>query len=230
MCNDLSSRINTKANDNEVVHKTDNEDINGVKNFNSATYNTVLLNDSRTGAFIAKNMNYTLGNNPSSNIASQIQTKDSTDDWTSLYQYKYQTDGQVSISMQCRKQDKSTNGTLSVGYQPNGSFFSFVPACDASQSIVTTVNKSKAKNGYFQFGNGLIVNWGYFSSANNGAEFSFQKAFTNASTYGMTLCVDITSSATSGYYVWSYAHTASTFKIGASQTNNLYCWWIAIGY
>ena len=214
--------VNTTG--NNVVHKTNDETISGLKIFNAAIYNTVPLNDSRTGTFIARNMNYTLGTNPSSNIASQIQTKDSTDEWTSLFQYKYQTDGQVSLSMQCRKQDKSTSSSLAIGYQPNGSFFSYVPACDAAQSIVTTINKNKALNGYFQFGNGLIVQWGWvaMTTATSGT-VTFPKAFT--STNSRT----VANGNASGVVVYPTAESSTGFTWNKTSTNCAIKW-IAIGY
>lgn len=109
---------------------------------------------------------------------------------------------------------------LSIYYPASGNPYATAPNSDVNGSILTTVNKSKASNGYFQLGNGLIVQWG-FSDTSGTVTVRFPKAFTTTNytivgiSYGATICV-----------VDKTSKTTSTVSVG----NTVGFDWIAIGY
>lgn len=106
-----------------------------------------------------------------------------------------------------------------------------VPATDANNCAVNTVNKSKNATGYFQLGNGLILNWGHALMNNNTTTtMNFAKAFTSEMSYGMT----------QGYWspesnrqdpltITARSTTGFTIRNTAGGGSN-YCYWVAIGY
>lgn len=113
-------------------------------------------------------------------------------------------------------------------------------ASDAVNSILTTVNKSKASNGYFEFGNGLIVNWGktdavlVASSTVGTLAVSFSKAYTTTPQV-VTTTNNNTTNANYGYVnsgVSSVTTTGFTLAIASksSANTNSGAFWIAIGY
>ncbi len=106
----------------------------------------------------------------------------------------------------------------------------FARASDTNGSIVTTVNKSKATNGYFQLGNGMIVNWGYVNSwTSNAAQVTFSKAFTTTRQVAIARSAGATTTNDGGdYYVRGISNTG--FDIYRTSTNTGGVSWIAIGY
>jgi hypothetical protein len=109
---------------------------------------------------------------------------------------------------------------MSLHYNADGSTFVTAPASDVNTSIVTTINKSKAANGYFQLGNGLIINWGT-DNGSGSRTIRFSKSFTSTNykivgiSHGNSYCIVDTSSK-----------TTSTVSVGNSVGFD----WIAIGY
>lgn len=102
-------------------------------------------------------------------------------------------------------------------------------ASDAVNSIVTTVNKSKAANGYFQLGNGMIINWGTQTHSSAAINVTFAKAFTSTN-YAVTAILNTSSASTTERYcpiVYSKSKTGCTIWIKGTEGNIS---WHAIGY
>lgn len=72
-------------------------------------------------------------------------------------------------------------GTETITGQKTFSSVAYGTASDANGSIVTTVSKTKAGDGYFKLGNGMIVQWGTFTAAssNGTATVTFPTSFTS---------------------------------------------------
>ena len=210
---------------NNVVHLTDTETISGVKTFTGSTRNRILSTENRTGTFMAQNMKYALGTTPSSDILTQMQMRDSSDDWVALWEHAYRSDGSTQSALACRRANKSASNSLIVGYDRNGTVYTYAPACDLAGSIVTTVNKSKASKGYYQLGNGLIINWGYYNSGGTSGTINFAKSYTAYSR------VVATSSYGFGDSPWGVnITTTTTSKFDWYQVHSQGFWWIAVGY
>ena len=100
----------------------------------------------------------------------------------------------------------------------------YAGASDVVNTVVTTVAKSKGNIGYFQLGNGLIINWGTLSS---GKTITFSRAFTNADSYALVFNNNAT---TDGYGRGDKIESKSS----TSATVNGLCEnpirWLAIGY
>lgn len=143
-----TTALGLKANDADVVHLTGNETIADTKTFTSPI--NVPQSD---GWFDMLKMNSS--NRPY--IAGRSNTS-----ITSLALCTVRNGYYYNIELH-------NNG--------NGTGYTVCPASDVNGSIVTTVNKSKAANGYFQFGNGLIINWGV-TTAGGEQTITFAKAFT----------------------------------------------------
>ena len=115
----------------------------------------------------------------------------------------------------------------------DGTTYVEAPASDINGSIVTTVNKSKSENGYFQLGNGLIINWGRTSNTQQ-TNVTFSKAYSSANSYAV-IAVPYTSSNSNqdGYscYVTNLSATGCTIwnKMYGSSISAIKHW-IAIGY
>lgn len=220
----LYSDLSGTPNLSNYVDTSTNQDIGGSKIFTNVTYNRILANDNRSVTFRGQNMKYTLGTTPVSSQATQIQMRDSADEWTAILEHSYDSNGDVKASFSCRKQNKSTSTSLIVGYKANGTAFTYAPACDAADSIVTTVNKNKASNGYFQLGNGLIVQWGTVATTTaTSGTVTYPKAFTNAVSRA------ILNANASGVVAYPSAEKTTGFTWNKTSTNCAIKW-IAIGY
>ena len=108
-------------------------------------------------------------------------------------------------------------------------FFNFsyakAPSSDVNGSIVTTVSKTKAQNGYFQFGNGLIVNWGVVDGG-DGKVINFPKAFTTTN-YSIVMTYNVNASG-SNYGLAAKVKSKTTTNCTVyGDTKSL---WIAAGY
>jgi hypothetical protein len=118
-----------------------------------------------------------------------------------------------------------TNGVYTTGDQTIGgtktfSAVAYGHASSQANSLLTTIDKLKAAKGYYQLGNGLIVQWG-FSDTSGTVTVRFPKAFTTTNytivgiSYGATICV-----------VDKTAKTTATVSVG----NTVGFDWLAIGY
>ncbi|MBR3490196.1 MAG: hypothetical protein IKH36_01775 [Bacilli bacterium] len=204
---------------NNVMHLNGTETITGAKTFTNSTRNRILSTENRTGTFLVQNMKYALGTTPSSDVLTQMQMRDSADDWVAIWEHAYRSDGSTIASLSCRRANKSASNSLSIGYQANGTVYTYAPASDANNSIVTTVNKSKSSNGYFQLGNGLIIQWG---TKTGSGTVTFPKAFT---TY-LSISLSTNDGVPNPNNITKTGFTADSYQPGGTPVFN----WIAIGY
>lgn len=122
-------------------------------------------------------------------------------------------------------------GTETITGQKTFSSVAYGTASDANGSIVTTVNKTKLADGYFKFGNGMIVQWGYVAFSSQAADVSFPVAFSGESTYRFVALRRAGSSNTSdGGQIFARNRTSTTINLYASSANTASCDWIAIGF
>jgi hypothetical protein len=151
--------------------------------------------------------------------------------------YGYSTTKISSVSLDAFKANSSSDtasASIAIHYPASGNPYTVCPASDVNGSIVTTVNKSKAQNGYFQLGNGLIIQWGTSGTLNecSSLTITLPKAFTSTN-YSVTANFKVqhtTQDAEGAITVDNF--TTTTFRISAGYVNpnSGKVSWIAIGY
>ena len=170
-------KIATKSDDNSVVHKTGDETIAGNKTF---TQNVVIANT-----------NITKGTNPSSKTYCSVELTDKNGigktNRVGMLETSIAANGLISTYITAYEyaNNSTNNAKIAVIYPTSGNPYTEAPASDVNGSIVTTINKSKAQNGYFQLGNGMIVQWGRVTGITSNTEttVTFPKAFSSATSY-----------------------------------------------
>lgn len=206
---------------NNVVHKTGQETINNEKIF--------------TANLIRAHTDITKGTNPSSPLYWGVEFIDKNGpaavNRLGLLETKLNTNGDVEtyIASYLNTNGSRDQTALKIVYKKDGNKYAIAPASDVIDSIVTTVNKSKSKNGYFKLGNGLIVQWGYSSASGENLSITFPTPFSSTN-YGMGLTVN----SDYGGAIWisemSVTNRSTTgFKYGNSSKAHPFSW-VAIGY
>lgn len=218
----------TPADDTAVVHTSGNETIDGIKTF--------------TSSLTKKANSVTKGTNPSSAQYWQLSFTDKNGSGVNnrigLVETKLDTNGDVETVM-CAY--KNTNGSadqtqIRVGYTQSGVKYTYAPASDVVNSIVTTTAINKAKNGYVKLGNGIIIQWGMLSATNS--SLTFPTAFSNTSYSINIFALSNSQNTESTNHSMAASKTTtgiSWIRMGqyanAGHTDNQYTHnWIAIGY
>ncbi len=210
---------------NNVVHKTGDETISGTKTFNDST--TLKHSLQLQSTEIAK------GTNPSSTKYQILAFYDKNgtvqENKTGQIYTTYTQSGMLSISMDVFQPVSGSRNSagISVKYPASGNAYAEAPASDVTNSIVTTVNKSKGDNGYFQLGNGLIIQWGTNAATSSGTAVTLPKAYSSNNSYSVVICRN---AGNSGDIAAVNRTSATTFTIATSNGNSRNWQWIAIGY
>lgn len=130
----------------------------------------------------------------------------------------------------------STNNRITVGFNDRNEAYTYAPACNFNNSIVTTVSHTYSSTNNtinaVKFGNGLIINWGRVSL--NGVISSSNKVITFAIPYTTNAKVVASRNANAGQntpVVVGWEGTTS-FTIGCPSgvSSTGYVNFIAIGY
>lgn len=229
--------------DNAVVHLDGTETIPGAKTFtNTTTFtNTIYRNFSSQYPTGISQKNTLIPNNyssPANEVTVVVNGLIANDGTFVAYEQMGKTAlGVTSASLNVRNRASSSspnrNASIGVSIDSTGNITTYAPASDTNGSIVTTYSKSRAQNGFYKLGNGLIIQWGVIPSeaANTHASVSLPTAF---STTNYSVFIGFTTSVSNGYGVYSYDYETTKFKYN-TQTyapigNNSEKRWIAIGY
>lgn len=121
-------------------------------------------------------------------------------------------------------------GTESITGQKTFSSVAYGTASDANGSIVTTVNKTKSGDGYFKFGNGLIIQWGSSSVSRHIANVTLPTSFTSTNYQISALRVANSSTTNESNPFYTRSKTKTTFQLYNPGSNATSVSWIAIGY
>lgn len=187
-----------------------------------ATDQTITGQKTIDGSLLTK-IDATRNVTPATAKYSGIGVRDNDNNVFASYLSGMDTSGNASVLMRVfnPKNTSSTDVTnINLRYNADGSKYATCPAGDVANSILTTLSKSKASNGYFELGNGLIVQWGT-SSGSGTRTVTFPKAFSStnytivAISHGNSYCV-----------VEFNNKAAGSAKIGNSTDFD----WLAIGY
>lgn len=205
-----------------IVHRDGTETINGTKTFNSTI-------ESGVGAGgLALRSRAAAGTNVNMDL---VQAYDSTTGQRVATIRAGNGTNQRVLTLGINNFNNSAPTGITVWCDSNNNVWATAPNSDANGSIVTTSTKSKnGSNGYFQFGNGLIVQWGLINSTGGSRNVTFPKAFSAAGRYSVT--VTPTGANTGVLYMVSVNNNTSTgfTVLSSNNTNNVWLFWIAIGY
>ena len=211
-----------------VVHKTGNETIAGNKTLSgSATFQTEITQSSASPVVYLKNTSITKGTAPSEEPVVYVRFRDSTNRDMGALRYGYGTNKESKVSLRANKANASGDtavAELTLTYPASGNPYVTAPASDINGSIVTTVNKSKARDGYFELGNGLIIQWGYTADVSGNTTITLPKAF-SSNNYAVTFGINVSGDS---YAPCIVSKTSTNFVYWCISNRKSY--WIAIGY
>ena len=236
---------------NSGVKLTGNQTIGGNKTF---TGNLVVQNGVPT--LVLSQSDVTKGTAPSETQYAGVSFRDSTGNSTgalSRILAGYTSEKESFISLNAFKSDATpasdsgmVGSSVTMHYPATGNPYATAPASDMADAIVTTINKSKAANGYFQLGNGLIIQWGKSTATSSSGSVTLPKAFssTNYAVVINDVMANVPDSQGGNANVigWGVIQSRSTTAFTAFLCNyeNSYWWahketgrtftWIAIGY
>lgn len=120
-----------------------------------------------------------------------------------------------------------TNGNISISPVSGGTITA--PASNANNSVATTVGHINSANGYYKFGNGLIVQWGTIDTTGSARSITYPTAFSSAN-YGFSIVPK--NSTNSAMYTMSINNRTTTGCdiLAGRNVENVGALWIAIGY
>ena len=209
------------------VNLAGTQTITGGKTFTSNLY----VNNGDPRVFL-KHSSAIKGTAPSSTLVSSYQVRDKNNELLGSVHTQYYSNKSILTQIVAYKANNSSDtasSRISVGYDTNGNVVTAAPACEEENSIVTTINKSKTDDGYYELGNGLIIQWGRVpSGASQTPEIIFPKTFTSATSYSFA-STPYSASHTNAYteHLKAYSKTGVTLFCGPGW-NPIF--WIAIGY
>ena len=189
-----------------------------------------------TGEIFRRNKNIIKGTAPSQFAVASYGFYDNNRNIMGLAYHGYNTSKDSSLRLQVYKANSASDteadyASLGVIYPASGNPYGFCPHSDTNGSILTTYNKSKAANGYFKLGNGLIVQWGRFANAAAGTEVTFAVPFSSTTSYTLAITPeDQNNTSGSGYNIWCNGRLTTGFKFGKSTSGNAWGYWVAVGY
>lgn len=225
---------------NNAVHKSGNETIGGTKTFSNNVITEIPMNRG-TGHANDIYGGYGIHDSNGNLFASLIakSTAGSGEGNT--------TPGNSSVFLRVYNPNNTSSTDakyLQLIYGADDSSYATCPASDKNGSIVTTINNSKKPKGYFELGNGLIIQWGKSQTSDSSGVFTLPKAFssTNYAVVITNVMANVPASTGSNANVvgWGVVQTHNTGNFTAFLCNyeNSYWWrdatktvdWIAIGY
>ena len=122
----------------------------------------------------------------------------------------------------------STNfAQINVSIAPDGTITTYAPACDDTNSIVTTTGINKGTNSYVKLGNGIIIQGGYAQNIAAGGTITLPTPFTSA---GYSVVISMRYNGATGVTACGvYGETTTKFQVSKAASGNAYYRWIAFG-
>lgn len=203
------------------VGKTGNETIAGVKTFTSMQK---IQGQGRPLELKSPDIDFTTA--PSSNKSMYIDYLDKNGTRIGVVGAGYYPNGDSRMYFQI-----GNIANLSIGKRSDNSVYTHAPANSGANTILTTISHSKAKNGHFKLGNGLIVQWGQDVFEGSSTTITLPTPFTSTN-YSISHCAIDTSGT---YCVGMLVESKTTTNFvghgwntsGRVRTTDF---WIAMGY
>lgn len=223
------------ARNNEVVHITGNETINGTKIFLKDIRQETNTSTAFQGV-TCKNYGFDLAQtNLNNERGARVISLDKNGDYFGAFQTM--ADSSKNYIQSCMFARRKVNGkdstsSIWVGVDNSGNIASYAPNCAKVNSIVNTAGILKAANGYVKFGNGIILQWGSMGAVtvNSTRTVTFNtnftatpRVFTNVNgSWAYCPVLTVTAINTSNFTVLLSSNENKTSGCGA--------YWFAIGY
>jgi len=208
----LVTTVNTKANDNAVVHLAGTETIGGYKYFSNQIRRDSVFGSSGT---------------------SLIEATDTNGKGFVVNQCFYANN--AIVNRMAAYNATSQNWTyIDVWNYDNGGTYATAPASDGWGTILLTSAISKSQNGYVKLGNGIIIQWGHVDDPNNQQIYTVNLPTAFGSTNYKTMVITDHNTQSHSFlpnYINSAERTTTTFTVyrqGDARANSFE--WIAIGY
>lgn len=230
----VNTNSTTKANASDVVDLTSTQEISGSKTF---TQNIPI---SKNGpALVLQATDVTKGTIPAETKAWVVAMVDSEGVAVANRLMSVGNILKDDNSNQCfLRAYKSTSGStaaadIGIIYPASGDPYTYAPAGgNRSNTIITHIGGSTANtNGYFELGNGWILQRGYVNVSVSGEQtVTFPKAFSSATSY----CI-VKNYGSAGSNVHNdreasfYSLTTTSAKTWATTDDTSRFWWFAIG-
>lgn len=186
------------------------------------------------------------GNLPTDTIyTSLIKAIDKLGNRLGVVEISQKTDGSISNSLGATNSN-GEHASITVTIKEDGTKEAMAPASPSNSAngnqIATTAwvksilsssgnglaTISKAQSGYCQFTNGLIINWGYSSSAGTDTTITYKKAFSSATSYAIV--PTMMNETNLGYPTYVKSRTASNFVVRRNDSGKHPTFYLAIGY
>lgn len=196
--------------------------ISGAKIYTNVIYST--RTDADDICFSIKDTNVSVSSNPSAQGTRRIRFTDKDNNRLTEIQSSKNTSGKTTLGLLASNTVNGVdiNAIMSIHVEADGTKSTTCPASDVVDSIVTTLNKTKSGNGYYELGNGLILQWGNVSqNTNTTGTITFPKPFVNG-----YKCVAVGNSSSTFVWLTGDTNTAITWN-KTSATSQIK--WIAIG-
>jgi len=221
-----------------LVHKTDDETITGIKTFTSPINSE--LSPGTYYSVQTKKKNETKGTAPTERLLNGISFYDKDGKLMGSVRHAYETNKDSHTSIIADKADSSSDTSfteLTLVYPANGTPYAEAPHSDIVTEenkygkIVTTFSKYRDGTGHYKFGNGLIINWGRKTYASPDPQVAtFHEQFTSpyykvVATYYYNGQV-----SSSRDHITIAEQNTNNFKFYMSDTAGYAINWIAIGY
>lgn len=227
---------------NNVVHLSGTEAITGTKIFKADP----IIKNGAPRLYMG-DPSQTKGTAPSGSAWSAVEFQDNNGARLGLVRQLNDSTKLNRVELLVEKANASgdnSQATMSLYYPASGGAYATAPASSVNGSILTTVNKSKAAKGYYELGNGLIVQWGKSQTSDSSGVFTLPKAFTSTN-YAVVITnvmANVPANRLSNEIVtgWGVVKSQNTGNFTAFLCNyeNSHWWrdatktvnWIAIGY
>lgn len=203
--------------DNNFVTIDTNQDISGEKNFiqtNDMTYTRIKCNDLEQSVV------------PPSTIFNHFEFCDKNMMRLGVLEICRSSDGAAKTAV-CATGTDGVQAIFEI-YRHNGQSWATAPASNRNNSVLTTVGSNKNLNGYYKLGNGLIIQWGYYTSTSAGT-ITLPTPFTSTN---YSVAISLTGGTSNNEYMKylnTSEYTTTSFKTESSGKTGARKW-IAIGY
>lgn len=230
----VNTNSTTKANVSDVVDLTSTQEIPGTKTF------TKNIPISKNGpALVLQATDVTKGTAPTENKAWVVAMVDSeggavANRLMSVGNVLYD-DNLNSCFLRAYKPTSGSTAAADIGikYPASGNPYTYAPACgNISDTILTHIEGNTSNSGgYFELGNGWILQRGYTNVSSNGEiTVTFPKAFSSATSYCIVKNYGSSGSNTHNDREASfYSLSTTNAKTWAATADTSRFWWFAIG-
>ena len=222
----VNSHIDVNPN---VVRTTGSQTITGAKTFNTGANDAVrFISTVNTQEIPEANRYYQpIGISDPSNTY-----------YDGYFEIGHFTDGSHALQIVARQNIEGTNYHSVIGARiaQDGTTWGTCPSSDKDNSILTTIAKSKASNGYFKLGNGMLIQWGTLGAAGTDTTgtFNFPVAFSNTNYAICITSIAASASATGSVRANRMINYNSLTATSCGWQQDSYAdagaRWIAIGY